>query len=166
VEFASLVRDFVHLDTSVLLLNYDEQRGFGRRKTIDVWWGGLENNGNLMILIAHMINQTDAWRGSTVRLLQVVADEKDVRTTEEELNQMLNEARIGADVKVLPPLGEDQTIQQLIHKESGESDLVVLGLRFPEEGQESTFMTRMTSFMENLPTTILVKSVNIEDIFS
>jgi amino acid transporter len=166
VEFASLVRDFVALDTSVLLLNYDEQRGFGRRKRIDVWWGGLENNGNLMILIAHLINQTDAWRGSKVRLLQVVADEKDVRTTENDLNQMLNEARIGADVKVLPPLGEDQTIQQLIHKESGESDLVVLGLRFPEEGQESTFMTRMTSFMEHLPTTVLVKSVNIEDIFS
>ena len=99
-------------------------------------------------------------------LLQVVADEKDVRTTEEELNEMLSDARIGADVKVLPPLSGDQTIQQLIHEESGESDLVVLGLRFPEEGQESTFMTRMTSFMENLPTTVLVKSVNIEDIFS
>jgi hypothetical protein len=166
VEFASLVRDFVYLDTSVLLLNYDEQRGFGRRKRIDVWWGGLENNGNLMILIAHLISQTDAWRGSKVRLLQVVADEKDVRTTENELNDMLSDARISADVKIHPPLSEDKTIQQLIHEESGESDLVVLGLRFPEEGQESTFMTRMTSFMEHLPTTVLVKSVNIEDIFS
>jgi hypothetical protein len=166
VEFASLIRDFVHLDTSVLLLNYDEQRGFGRRKRIDVWWGGLENNGNLMILIAHLISQTDAWRGSTVHLLQVVADEKDVRTTEAELNQMLSDARIEAEVKILPPLSGGSTIQELIRKESGESDLVVLGLRFPEEGQENTFMTRMTSFMENLPTTVLVKSVNIEDIFS
>jgi amino acid transporter len=166
VEFASLVRDFVYLDTSVLLLNYDEQRGFGRRKRIDVWWGGLENNGNLMILIAHLLSQTDAWRGSKVRLLQVVADEKDVRTTENDLDDMLSDARISAEVKIHPPLSEDKTIQQLIHEESGESDLVVLGLRFPEEGQESTFMTRMTSFMEHLPTTVLVKSVNIEDIFS
>jgi hypothetical protein len=96
----------------------------------------------------------------------VVADEKDVRTTEQELNQMLSEARIAAEVKILPPLSEGNTIQQLIHNESGEADLVVLGLRFPEEGQESTFMTRMTGFMEHLPTTVLVKSVNIEDIFS
>ena len=126
----------------------------------------MENNGNLMILIAHLISQTDAWRGSKVRLLQVVTDEKELRTTENELNEMLSDARIPAEVKIHPPLSADKTIQQLIHSESGEADLVVLGLRFPEEGNESTFMTRMTGFMENLPTTVLVKSVNIEDIFS
>jgi hypothetical protein len=165
-EFASLVRDFVHLDTSVLLLNYDEQRGFGRRKTIDVWWGGLQNNGNLMILIAHMISQTDEWRGSKVRLLQVVSDESAVGKTETDLSQMLEDARIGADIRVLPPLAEDQTIQQTIRAESGDSDLVVLGLQEPQEGKENPFMKRMTSFMEDLPTTVLVKSINIEDIFS
>jgi hypothetical protein len=166
VDFASLVRDFVQLDTSVLLLKYDEQRGFGRRKRIDVWWGGLENNGDLMILIAHIISQTDEWRGSDLRLLQVVSDESAVRKTEEDLSKMLEDARISAHVKVLPPLVKERTIQQAIQEESGEADLVVLGLREPEEGQESTFMTRMSSFMEGLPTTVLVKSINIEDIFS
>jgi hypothetical protein len=156
----------VQLDTSVLLLKYDEQRGFGRRKRIDVWWGGLENNGDLMILIAHLISQTDEWRGSDLRLLQVVSDESAVRKTEEDLSGMLEDARISAHIKVLPPLVQDRTIQQTIQQESGDSDLVVLGLREPEEGQENTFMTRMSSFMEGLPTTVLVKSINIEDIFS
>ena len=78
----------------------------------------------------------------------------------------LEEARITAEILVLPPLGPDDAIQEVIQKQSAESDLVVLGLRAPEEGQEATFMTRMTSFMEDLPTTVLVKSVDLEDIFS
>jgi len=165
-EFAALVRDFVHLDTSVLLLKYDEQRGFGRRQQIDVWWGGLENNGSLMVLMAHLISQTEGWRSSTIRLLQVVNDESIIKKTERDLTEMLEEARICAEVLVLPPLGPDDTIQETIRKQSAEADLLVLGLRFPEEGQEATFMARMTSFMVDLPTTVLVKSINIEDIFS
>jgi len=166
VEFASLVRDFVHLETSVLLLKYDDQQGFGRRQQIDVWWGGLENNGSLMILIAHLISQTDPWQHCTIRLLQVVNDETIIRRTETELAEMLEEARITAQVVVLPPLLEGETIQETIQKQSTDTDLLVLGLRTPEEGQEATFMNRMSSFMGDLPTTVLVKSVNLEDIFS
>ncbi|HUT99956.1 MAG TPA: Na-K-Cl cotransporter [Myxococcota bacterium] len=166
VEFASLVRDFNYLDTSVLLLNYDEQRGFGRHRQLDVWWGGLENNGSLMILIAHLVSKSDTWRGCKIRLLQVVSDESKIRQTVHELTEMLEDARIGAEIVALPPLGRQDTIQEVIRKQSADADLVVLGLRSPEEGQESTFMSRMTSFMGNLPTTVLVKSVDIEDIFS
>jgi amino acid transporter len=165
-EFAALVRDFVYIDTSVLLLKYDEQRGFGRHQQIDVWWGGLENNGSLMILMAHLISQTDVWRSCTIRLLQVVNDESIIKKTERDLEEMLDEARISAEILVLPPLGKDDTIQETIRTQSAEADLLVLGLRSPEEGQEATFMTRMTSFMVDLPTTVLVKSINIEDIFS
>ncbi len=166
VEFASLVRDFNYLDTSVLLLNYDEQRGFGRHRQLDVWWGGLENNGSLMILIAHLVSKSDTWRGCKIRLLQVVSEESKIRQTERELTDMLEDARINAEIVALPPLGQQDTIQEVIRKQSADADLVILGLRSPEEGQESTFMSRMTSFMGDLPTTVLVKSVDIEDIFS
>ncbi|RLB59721.1 MAG: hypothetical protein DRI34_00870 [Deltaproteobacteria bacterium] len=166
VDFAALVRDFNNLDLSVLLLNYDEQRGFGRRRLIDVWWGGLENNGNLMILIAHLISQSEPWRHCTIRLLQVVGHESETRRTEQELQRMLEAARITAKVEVLPPLGEGQTIQQVIRRHSEEADLLILGLQAPREGQEAQFMARMTSFMEGLPSTVLVRSVDIEDIFS
>ena len=149
----------------MLVLNYDEQRGFGRRRQIDVWWGGLENNGDLMILIAHLISQTEAWRGSKVRLLQVAGKEIEVRSTKAELEQMLEDARIAAEPKVLSPLKEDQTIQEVIREQSSEPDLVVLVLT-AEHGEETPFMTRMTSFMEDLPTCVLVRSINIEDIFS
>ncbi len=165
-EFASLVRDFVHMNTGVVLLDYDAQRGYGRRQLIDVWWGGLENNGSLMVLLAHLVSQSEEWRGSKVRLLQQVNDEALVRKTETELADMLENARIGAEIKVLGPPKEGTNIQEVIREESKDSDLVVLGLRFPEEGQEAAFMQRMSSFIHDLPTTLLVRSVDLEDIFS
>jgi amino acid transporter len=165
-RFATLVREFIHLDTSVLVLNYDEQQGYGRHRQIDVWWGGMENNRDLMILIAHMISQTDAWRGCSIRLLQVATSESTIKTTETDLGDMLDDARINAQIKILPPLKADENIQEVIRQESNKADLVILGLRSPEDGQEESFMERMTSFMENLPTTVLVRSINIEDMFS
>ena len=165
-DFASLVRDFVHLDTSVILLKYDEQRGFGRMRQIDVWWGGLENNGNLMILLSHLVAQSEEWRGVSLRLLQMVDNDMDLRRTTTELKSMLEEARISAECVVRSKQESDKPIQSLISQESADADLVILGLRFPAEGQEQEFMTRMNSFMKDLPTCLLVKSVNIEDIFS
>ncbi len=165
-EFASLVRDFVHLETSVILLKVDEQRGFGRRRQIDVWWGGLENNGNLMILLSHIISRAEGWHGSRVRLIQMVDKPEDVRRTTSELTQMLEDARITAKALVFEPPEEKKEIQEIIRDQSKDADLVILGLRFPEEGQEEQFMKRTSSFLSDLPSTLLVKSVNIEDIFS
>ncbi|MBN2495947.1 MAG: Na-K-Cl cotransporter [Deltaproteobacteria bacterium] len=164
--FASLVRDFVHLKTSVILLKHDEQRGFGRRRQIDVWWGGLEHNGSLMVLLAHMVSLSDEWRGCKVRLLQVATEQGDLRRSERELAHMLEDARIRAMPCILPPCEDGASIQEVIRRESAAADLVVLGLRFPEPGREREFMGRMTSFMQDLPTTLLVRSVDIEDIFS
>jgi amino acid transporter len=166
MEFASLVRDFVQLDMSVILLNYDEQKGFGRRRQIDIWWGGLQNNGSLMVLLAHLLAKSDEWRGSVLRLLQVIDHEKDIKKIKVGLENMLEEARITARCVPMIKPDKDKSIQETIRAESQEADLVILGLRFPEEGREQDFMARMTSFMEALPTTLLVKSVNIEDIFS
>ncbi|RME24700.1 MAG: hypothetical protein D6806_09185 [Deltaproteobacteria bacterium] len=124
------------------------------------------DNGNLMILIAHLVRQSEPWRHAKIRLLQVVSDASVMRRTEAELRAMLDAARISAEIEVLPPLEQGQTIQERICHHSGDSDLIVLGLQEPRQGQESEFMARMTSFMEGLPSIVLVRSVNIEDIFS
>ena len=37
-------------------------------RTIDVWWSGTQENGDLMLLLAHLLMQSRRWRRSTIRL--------------------------------------------------------------------------------------------------
>ena len=40
---------------NVVVLRYDPVRGFGDRRRIDIWWGGLQRNGGLMMLLAYLL---------------------------------------------------------------------------------------------------------------
>ena len=68
----SLMRSLVKLRKSVLLLNYDEDRQFGRQQVIDVWWRGRGGNADLMLILAHLIHQHRSWYGAKIRLLRVI----------------------------------------------------------------------------------------------
>ncbi|MCA8968079.1 MAG: amino acid permease, partial [Planctomycetes bacterium] len=68
--------------------------------TIDVWWRG-KDNGPLMVLLAHLLVQNPAWRDHTLRLLRVVANEDAEQETERHLRELLETARIRAEVDVI-----------------------------------------------------------------
>ena len=67
-----LLSTLYELGKSVLFLHHDENRGFGNHKIIDVWWRGRSGNGDLMLLLAHIIAQNPTWEGSSIRLLQIL----------------------------------------------------------------------------------------------
>jgi hypothetical protein len=54
---------------SVLFLRYDDNRGFGRKGRIDVWWRGRDRNAELMLLLAHIIRQSLPWECARIRIL-------------------------------------------------------------------------------------------------
>ena len=39
----------------MLIVRDDEERGYGDRKLIDLWWGGLQANGALMLILAYLL---------------------------------------------------------------------------------------------------------------
>lgn len=38
---------------------------------IDIWWGGLENNGDMMLLLAHLIQMNRQWRKAKIILRSI-----------------------------------------------------------------------------------------------
>ena len=46
-----------------------------KKRRIDVWWRG-RKNGELMLLLAHLLTLNDAWRQRPVRLLRVIENEE------------------------------------------------------------------------------------------
>ena len=66
-------------------------------------------------------------------------------------------ARIDATINViLKP--ENATVQEVIHEGSAHGDVVLLGLRGNEPGEERDYAERMTAMLEGLPTVLFVRN--------
>ena len=47
---------------------------FGFRRRIDVWWGGMQDNGSLMLLLAYLLRTDINWRNASIYFKLVVPD--------------------------------------------------------------------------------------------
>ncbi len=164
VEFAELIRELNELKKSVLALNIpDKNNCFGEHKRIDVWWSGMQYNGKLMLLIAHLIGKNPEWECCRVKLNMIIKDEQGRQAAHANMESLLQEIHIKAQVNIIVPESSEIKIPFLMRKYSQDSDLVILGMNLPETGKESEFMERMSFFLTGLPPALLVKSVeNIE----
>ena len=67
--------------------------------TIDVWWRG-RKNGELMLLLAHLLKQNRDWRSRRIRLMRVVPSEEAKADVLEHLQGLADEARIEIEARV------------------------------------------------------------------
>lgn len=152
-----MCRDLSALDRSLLLMHYDEERSFGDARLVHVWWGGLEGNGGLMLLLAFLITAHGEWRGAKVEVLTVVGDPAEQAEAEAALRKVLEAARLEASPRVL--LRGDRAISDIMRVESREADLAIVGLRLPDEGSDlQLFYARMNAMLSALPTALMVHS--------
>ena len=141
-------------------------RGFflkhGSKKYIDCWWRGCEN-GSLMIMVAYLISQAQEWENTTIRLLRIVADEKEREANLIEMEQMALEARIEVEPTIII---SNDPFPELLTANSKESQLVVMGLDIPNEGAEEKHYNSIENLLKHLPTTLLVQSTGDVDLTS
>ncbi len=127
----------------------------GQRRTIDVWWGGLQRNGDLMLLLAYLLSSNTEWRNARIRVLSVASNQMAKEQTERFLSKLIPEIRIAAEIEVMIK-PEEASVVEMIHKKSADVDLVVLGLAMPEEGQEEVYAERIAELAEGLPSFFFV----------
>ncbi len=156
-RYIPMLRDLITLDCSLLLLRYDAERGWGKKRHIHIWWGGLEGNGALMLLLAFLLTAQGRWRKAKVTLLTAVGTQEEERTAEEKLQTLLKSARIPAQTRVIARNG--QRTADIMQAESQNADLALVGFRLPDADEDpETFYEGIQAITEPLPTTILVRS--------
>ena len=156
-RYVRSLRELVALDCSLLLVRQKPVRGLGRRKRIDVWWGGLKGNGGLMLLIAFLLKTHESWQDATIRLITVVGKGEEIPGVTANLEKMLGDARMDALPCVLAR--EGRPIGELMEEVSTNADLAIVGLRLPDpEEPVGEFFSRTNAFLAGLPTTIMVYS--------
>jgi hypothetical protein len=132
----------------------------GRRRRIHVWWGGLQRNGDLMLMLAHLLTRNPAWRDADIQVNSIASNDVTRQDMEAQLQALLPEIRIDADTRVIVK-PKDATIREVIHRESAEADVVFLGLATPAPGEEADYAKRLIDLAEGLGTVFFVRNATL-----
>ncbi len=128
-------------------------RQFFTRRRIDVWWGGLQANGGLMLILAYLLRTSWRWRDADVCLNLVVASESAKEAAEKNLHQLVKSLRIGAVPRVIVANG--RSFDDILTTTSCTADLVFLGLAVPGDDFCAYYLD-LKARTASLPTTMFV----------
>jgi amino acid transporter len=152
-RYARMIRVFNGARRNVIIVRDEARSGFGARKRIDVWWGGLKGNGGLMMILAYLLQSSLLWRGVEVRIKMVVPNEAAARGAEENLASIVERIRTGAKHEVL--VSDGRPFESILHESSRDADLVLLGMAEPDDGF-ATYFDALRHRTRGLPTTMFV----------
>ncbi len=154
--FGSLLRSLQSLGKSAVVLRRTDEPADDWAApvgTIDVWWRG-RANGELMVLLSHLILNHPLWQGRRLRLLRVVDSDAGIEEVRSHLDRLLRDARIQGSTKVVVSNDAASAIQTT----SRDAAFVFLGIQPPDVGFENEFFTRVELLVGRLQRVALVQS--------
>ena len=157
IAFLKTIRPLAQLNRSLLIGRLQQLTPLheGRQLEIHIWWGGLQRNGDLQLLLAYLLTCNVEWRNARIKILSLASSELMAERTRHFLRQLIPEIRINAEIDV--QIRKSATsLRETIQWESAEADLVLLGLAAPEEGKEAEYAERLSDLTEGLPSCFLV----------
>ncbi|HSH45878.1 MAG TPA: hypothetical protein VK966_08480 [Longimicrobiales bacterium] len=152
-RYCRMLRRVHEARRNVVVLRVDPERGFGERRRIHVWWGGLQRNGGLMIILAYLVRISAAWPGSELSVKLVVNDPAGAEPARRNIEDTIEGLRIGTDVEVLVSGG--RPFPEILRESSSDADLVFLGMAEPEE-DFATYYAQLQERSQGLPAVAFV----------
>lgn len=167
LDNVKVINKILELNKNILLLKNGFKFREGER--IDIWWRG-EKNGNLMVLLAYIMNNTlkeEAHGNYKIRIIRMLNKDETPEYTTKELTVLLEKARLSGDVIILPY--SRQSFEQTIYKTSGDADLVMMGIpgNYVEKGTGRFFSLNEFFFEKeidkynDMPAILFVKSAHV-----
>ncbi len=128
-------------------------------RQIDIWWGGMENNGDLMLLLAHLLSMNPKWREAKIVLRSIVNDSAQKAETAASLAETISSVRIKATGEVIVR-DPELSIAETISKHSREADITFMGLMIPECGHEYEYSKKLIELSEGLQSVVFVRNAS------
>lgn len=152
-RFAEMIARFHRGRRNVVIVRDLESVGFATGKRIDVWWGGLQANGALLLLLAYLLRSSVGWQDAEIRLNLVVPDEAAAAAARANLAELVDRLRIETVPTVL--IGNGRPFPEVLREASADADVVFLGVRTPDE-QFAAAYERQQQLAAGLPPTIFL----------
>lgn len=159
-----IIEEMINLENNVLLYSHGEVTSKDANM-IDVWWKG-EENGNLMALLAYIINRTDIKQREApnkIRIIRKISESDNREESLEEMQIMLEKARLTGEVLIIPE--DKKPIHETIKEYSQDALLVIMGMPGERKGGiarlfflDQLFFKRELGKFTELPPLLFVKA--------
>lgn len=155
-RYCRMIETFHRKRRNVVILRDPEHTGFGRRRTIDVWWGGLQANGGLMLVLAYLLRTNVEWEQAEVRLKLAVRSAEAADEARGELEALLADLRIG-EVRLDIIVSDDRPFSEILRSASAGADIVFLGMASPAAVDDfRAYYDQLQEMSAGLPPTAFV----------
>ncbi|MGI9038118.1 MAG: Na-K-Cl cotransporter, partial [Gemmatimonadota bacterium] len=152
-DYCNMIAGFHEARRNVVILHHDAERDFGDRKRIDVWWGGLESNGGLMLTLAYLLQTSVEWRGAELRVHMIVPNQAAADSALPKLERIVGGLRTESSCRTIPADG--RPFEEIFREASVGADCVFIGMREPDPEWED-YYRRVQKLVIGMPTTALV----------
>jgi len=157
ISMLKTVRAISELQKSSLIVRFNELPENSGRDRIDIWWRGKHSNGDLMLLLTHLLSLNAEWKNAKIVIYTVILVEEDLEFMMKNLKDMISEVRIKAEPKVIVK-PKDRSVTEIIHDFSSNANLVFMGLNLPSDGEAANYLDRLEELSEGLKTTVFVRN--------
>ncbi|MCG8575130.1 MAG: hypothetical protein MI810_09625 [Flavobacteriales bacterium] len=158
IWFAEMTQKLIDLDYNVLYLDYDHRWGFRKKEKIDLWWDGVSNNSELMLLLTKFITSTPDWTQASIRILLINDTNVDYKILENRIQYVVDQFRVQAEIKIINNEVDQKSTYELMKVHSSEADLIFVGIPEIEEGGTRRFVEKTNNLVGVIGTTLLVKA--------
>ncbi len=157
-EWLRIIEELATLGISAVICNSRNlDMGKRRKRRIDVWWGGLQNNGDMLALFAHLLSLNAEWRDAAITIKSIATSDMMLERNRALLERVVRASRISADLEVMLRTADVRVID-VIRERSKDADVVLMGLRRVKPGDEMAYARRLSEFADALPTVLFVRS--------
>jgi amino acid transporter len=151
-----LMQTLTPLNKNLIIMR--NQTGFTNFQRIDIWWSS-KKNGNLMLLLAHLISNSKQWRskGAMINVFTIVDDKKKQKSEIQQFERIMKQSRIeNLETKVIEAKKKD--IKKVINSTSFDADLVMLGLTDLKNRTDSHIRETIKSFTKASNVSLIVSA--------
>jgi len=153
-NYCQMVRQIHQSKRNIIIFRENHERGFGKRRRIDIWWGGsMQANGGLMLLLADLLRSDIRWREANIYLKLVVNHQSAVLPARNNLNRLLTQSRISAMPQVI--VADGRSFDRILQETSRNADISFLGMAMPDETFPQHYQD-MQRKVTGLPSTVFV----------
>jgi len=152
VVFSQILNLGLKMHRSVLIVRCTQKEVEWELPTgaINIWWND-SSNSSILIMLGFLIKENRAWRDCTLRIIRPVAIKADVQNIRSEMKSLLKDARIRAEVIVIPTENPVEAVREAM----GTSAILFAGFDIPTEASDDEAIIKMHAVM-SLPGDIVM----------
>jgi len=153
-NYCQMIAQIHQARRNVLIFRENHQKAFGRRRRIDIWWGGsMQANAGLMLLLADLLRSDIRWREANIYIKLVVNHQSAVPPARNNLNRLISQSRISAMPQVI--VADGRSFDRILRETSRNADISFLGMATPDQNFVQHY-EELQKKVTGLPSTVFV----------